>query len=96
MFNCPGHMIGIVAYDDNALAVFNFRSPWIDYDYHDLNAQKEILSDAIAGQDEWKMPELLTAALNDPIVLPRTGKLRPVGLVCTLPVRRNTLDAGPW
>jgi hypothetical protein len=34
----PGHMIGVAAYDDKALAVFNFRSSWIDYDYHDPDA----------------------------------------------------------
>ena len=52
--------------NDKALAVFNFRSPWIDYDYHDLAAQKQILDDAFAGHDEWKIPELLGAARNDP------------------------------
>jgi 2-polyprenyl-6-methoxyphenol hydroxylase-like FAD-dependent oxidoreductase len=66
MFNFPGHMIGVAAYRDKALAVFNFRAPWIDYDYRDLDAQKRILSDAYAGHDEWRIPELLAAACNDP------------------------------
>ena len=42
-----------------------FRSPWIDYDYHDLAAQKQLLVDAFAGHDEWKIPELLDAAVSD-------------------------------
>ena len=42
MYNYPGHLAGIAAYNDKALAVFMFRSPWIEYDYHDLAAQKRI------------------------------------------------------
>lgn len=66
MYNFPGHLAGIAAYRDKALAVFMFRSSWIDYDYHDLRAQKQILADAFAGHDEWKVPELLDAARRDP------------------------------
>jgi 2-polyprenyl-6-methoxyphenol hydroxylase-like FAD-dependent oxidoreductase len=65
MYNAPGHMAGIATYRDKALAVFMFRSPWIDYDYHDLNAQKQILRDAFAGHAGWKVPELLDAATDD-------------------------------
>ena len=42
-----------------------FRSSWIDYDYHDLGAQKQILLDAFAGHDEWKVRDLLDAASHD-------------------------------
>jgi 2-polyprenyl-6-methoxyphenol hydroxylase-like FAD-dependent oxidoreductase len=66
MYNYPGHMVGIAAFNDKALAVFQWRSPWFDYDYHDLDAQKQILEDAFAGHDEWKIPELLSAARADP------------------------------
>lgn len=66
MYNYPDHMIGIAGYRDKALAVFNFRAPWIDYDYRDLDAQKQILTEAFAGHDEWRIPELLAAAQNDP------------------------------
>ena len=66
MYNFPGHMTGIAAYNDKALAVFMFRSPWIDYDYHDLAAQKQILTDAFAGHSEWRIPELINAAVQDP------------------------------
>jgi 2-polyprenyl-6-methoxyphenol hydroxylase-like FAD-dependent oxidoreductase len=66
MLNFPGRMIGIAAYNDKALAAFYFRSPWIDYDYHDLDAQKQILHGAFAGHDEWKIPQLLAAARKDP------------------------------
>jgi 2-polyprenyl-6-methoxyphenol hydroxylase-like FAD-dependent oxidoreductase len=66
MYNYPGHLAGIAAYNDKALAVFMFRSPWIDYDYHDLAAQKRILADAFAGHSEWRVPELVDAAVRDP------------------------------
>jgi 2-polyprenyl-6-methoxyphenol hydroxylase-like FAD-dependent oxidoreductase len=66
MYNFPGHITGIAAYNDKALAVFMFRSPWIDYDYHDLAAQKRILADAFAGHNEWRVPELVEAAVRDP------------------------------
>ncbi|GFG95557.1 oxidoreductase [Mycobacterium timonense] len=66
MYNFPGHLAGIAAYNDTALAVFMFRSPWIDYDYHDLAAQKRILVDAFAGHSEWRVPELVGAAVADP------------------------------
>ncbi|MEE1939860.1 FAD-dependent monooxygenase [Streptomyces sp. TRM 70361] len=64
--NWPGHMIGIARYNDTALGVLSFRSDWIDYDYHDLDAQKQILLDAFAGHDEWRVPEILDAVRNDP------------------------------
>jgi 2-polyprenyl-6-methoxyphenol hydroxylase-like FAD-dependent oxidoreductase len=65
MYNFPGHLAGIATYRDKALAVFMFRSTWIDYDYHDLAAQKQILRHAFHGHDEWKVPELLNAAHAD-------------------------------
>lgn len=66
MYNFPGHLAGIAAYHDKALAVLLFRSSWIDYDYHDLAAQKQIVADAYAGHNEWRVPELVNAAQQDP------------------------------
>jgi 2-polyprenyl-6-methoxyphenol hydroxylase-like FAD-dependent oxidoreductase len=66
MYNFPGHLTGIASYNDKALAVFMFRSPWIDYDYHDLAAQKQILADAFCVHSEWRIPELVKAAVEDP------------------------------
>ena len=65
-YNFPGHMIGITRYNDVALAVINFRAPWIEYDYRDLDAQKQIIVDAFAGHDEWRIPEILAAVRADP------------------------------
>jgi 2-polyprenyl-6-methoxyphenol hydroxylase-like FAD-dependent oxidoreductase len=64
-YNYPGHMVSIMRYKHRVLGVFLFRSDPIDYDYHDLDAQKEILANAFAGHTEWKIPELLEAAGED-------------------------------
>ncbi|MEZ0353235.1 FAD-dependent monooxygenase [Mycobacterium sp. pR1184] len=66
MYNFPGHIVGIMSYNAKALAFFMFRSSWIDYDYHDVAAGKRILADAFAGHDEWRVPELVDAAVGDP------------------------------
>lgn len=66
VYNFPGHMATIWRYKDKAIAGFGFRSGLIDYDYHDLAAQKRILFDAFDGHDEWKIPQLLAAAKADP------------------------------
>jgi 2-polyprenyl-6-methoxyphenol hydroxylase-like FAD-dependent oxidoreductase len=62
----PGHMIGIGRYKDIALGVLNFRHDWIDYDYHDVAEQKQILLNAFGDHDTWRVREILDAAENDP------------------------------
>lgn len=66
LLNWPGHLIGVTTYADVDLAVLNFRSGWIDYDYRDLEAQRQIVLDAFAGHDEWRVPEILDAVRADP------------------------------
>lgn len=66
VLNLPGRMAGVARYHDKALALFEFRSDPIDYDYHDLDAQKRILAEAFAGIEDWKVPELIEIALGDP------------------------------
>ena len=66
IYNYPGHMAGIVTYRDVALAVLTFRSSWIDYDYHDHDVQKRILTQEFGDHNRWRVPELLEAARCDP------------------------------
>ncbi|MFD0772846.1 FAD-dependent monooxygenase [Streptomonospora algeriensis] len=66
ILNLPGRMAGVARYRDKALAVFEFRSEPIDYDYHDPASQKRILAEAFAGVEDWKVPELLETAQRDP------------------------------
>lgn len=66
IYNEPGLMAGIFRYHSKTVAVFQFRSPPIQYDHRDLNAQKQLLIDAFAGHRSWRIPELLDAARADP------------------------------
>ncbi|HYO04423.1 MAG TPA: FAD-dependent monooxygenase [Mycobacterium sp.] len=66
IYNVPGRMAGVFRYGGKAVAVFEFRSEPIDYDHHDLDAQKKILIDAFASYQSWRIPELLDAARADP------------------------------
>lgn len=66
VYNFPGHVAIILRCKDRALAYLSFRSDLIDYDYHDLDAQKKILIDAFADRTEWKIPRLLDAVRADP------------------------------
>ncbi|WP_329055168.1 FAD-dependent monooxygenase [Streptomyces violaceus] len=66
IYNVPRRMAGLFRYAGKAVAVFQFRSEAIDYDHHDLDAQKKILIDAFAGYRSWRIPELLDAARADP------------------------------
>jgi 2-polyprenyl-6-methoxyphenol hydroxylase-like FAD-dependent oxidoreductase len=60
MYNSPGKLAGVYRYGGKADAVFMFRSPELRYDYHDLDQQKKLLTDAFAGEC-WQVPALLDA-----------------------------------
>lgn len=64
--NVPGKMAGVFQYGGNTVAVFQFRSAPVDFDRHDINAQRQILVEAFAGHRSWRIPELLEAARFDP------------------------------
>lgn len=66
ILNLPGRFAGVARYRDEALAIFEFRSDSIDYDHHDLAAQKRILTEAFAGIEDWKVSELIATAQRDP------------------------------
>ncbi|MCR6487846.1 FAD-dependent monooxygenase [Amycolatopsis sp. OK19-0408] len=66
ILNLPGRFAGVARYRDKALGIFEFRSGPIDYDHHDRAAQKRILAEAFAGIEDWKVPELIKTAQDDP------------------------------
>ncbi|MGH3585335.1 MAG: FAD-dependent monooxygenase, partial [Pseudonocardia sp.] len=66
ILNLPGRFAGVARYRDKALGIFEFRSEPIDYDHHDRGAQKRILAEAFAGIEDWKVPELVKTAQDDP------------------------------
>ena len=63
-------------YHGKADAVFMFRSPLLAYDYHDLDQQKKLLTDAFAGE-RWRVPELLAAvAAADDVYFDSVSQVR--------------------
>ncbi|MDZ4269063.1 MAG: FAD-dependent monooxygenase, partial [Mycobacterium sp.] len=64
--NVPDRMAGIFRYKSRTVAFFQFRSSPMEYDYRDLDAQKQILVDAFAGHRSWQIPQLLDAVRGDP------------------------------
>ncbi|MFP5022549.1 FAD-dependent monooxygenase [Pseudonocardia phyllosphaerae] len=66
ILNVPGLMAGVAHYHDRTLGMFEFRSGPIDYDHHDLDAQKRILAEVFDGVEDWKIPALLRTARADP------------------------------
>ncbi|WP_051792934.1 FAD-dependent monooxygenase [Amycolatopsis jejuensis] len=65
MYSFPGHSAGIMAYDGKVRGGFIFGGAPIDYDHHDVEAQKKIVADAFAGVTAWRVPELLQAVRED-------------------------------
>ncbi|NNH75387.1 FAD-binding protein [Nocardia uniformis] len=66
IYNVPDRLAGIFRYGGRTVAVFQFRSGPLDYDHHDLDAQKRILFDAFADYRSWKIPRLLDAVRAAP------------------------------
>ncbi len=66
IYNVPDRLAGIFRYGGRTVAVFQFRSEPLDYDRHDLDAQKRIVFDAFAGYRSWKIPRMLDAVHADP------------------------------
>jgi 2-polyprenyl-6-methoxyphenol hydroxylase-like FAD-dependent oxidoreductase len=68
VYNEPGRMAGVYRSGNHAGAKANFmfrrREP-LTYHYRDVDHQKRLLADAVAGMS-WRVPELLAGALADP------------------------------
>ncbi|MBW9110681.1 FAD-dependent monooxygenase [Microbacterium ureisolvens] len=65
-YNVPGLLAGITDFGSRTLGFLAFRSPEIEYDYHDLNAQKQLILDAFEGEHGWRVQELTDAVRNAP------------------------------
>src|SRR5699024_9966606 len=55
-YSWPGHMVSMAPYGGHVTAAMYFRQEWLDYDHHDLNAQKQLALEELAGHDEWLIP----------------------------------------
>lgn len=66
MYSYPGHLAGIARFKDRAIGLLMFLSDPIDYDYRDVEAQKNILFDHFAEGRSWKVQTILEAVRADP------------------------------
>jgi hypothetical protein len=55
-----GIFVQMMPTPQNAKALFLFQSPPLQYDHHDLAAQKSLLLDAFKDERGWQVPRLLT------------------------------------
>ncbi|MGP5080070.1 FAD-dependent oxidoreductase [Brachybacterium alimentarium] len=65
-YSWPGHMVSMAPYGKRVTAAMYFRKEWIDYDYHDLDVQKQLALEEIAGRNEWLIPVVRDAIEADP------------------------------
>ncbi|GIH10867.1 FAD-dependent oxidoreductase [Rhizocola hellebori] len=68
MYNVPGKMAGIYRSGNHsqAKAYFLFRSEVLSYDHRDVEQHKRLVRDVFAGENSWRVKDLLAAALADP------------------------------
>lgn len=64
-YNFPGHLIGVAQYHDKVVAVASYRSDGAEHDHRDPGSGRRALARAFAGHDEWRVPEILAALLDD-------------------------------
>ncbi len=62
IYSLPGKTVGMYSACNTteAKALFLFQSPPLQYDHHDLAAQKSLLLDAFQDERGWQVPRLLT------------------------------------
>lgn len=58
MLNIPGLAVGVRDSGDGPQAMMLARSPQIDYDYRDLDAQRSIIRDFLSRVPAWQVPAL--------------------------------------
>ncbi|MGC2977975.1 FAD-dependent monooxygenase [Brevibacterium sp. FAM 25378] len=65
-YSWPDHMVSMAPYGGHVTAAMYFRQEWLDYDYHDPSAQKQLALEELAGHDEWLIPIVRNAIEADP------------------------------
>ncbi|BBH70005.1 oxidoreductase [Actinoplanes sp. OR16] len=65
-FNAPGRMAGISDFGNRTLGFLAFRSPERAYDYHSLDAQRQLIEEAFAGEQGWRCGFLMDAVRSAP------------------------------
>jgi 2-polyprenyl-6-methoxyphenol hydroxylase-like FAD-dependent oxidoreductase len=56
VLNTPGRMVMLRSDGTSTSALLGFRSAWIDYDFRDVESQRQIVREAFDGMDDWVAP----------------------------------------
>lgn len=64
VLNTPGRMVMLRSDGTSTSALLGFRSEWLDHDFRDASAQREIVRRAFAGMDGWVAPQAVAEVLD--------------------------------
>ncbi|MEV5807232.1 FAD-dependent monooxygenase [Streptomyces parvulus] len=59
IYNVPGRVLSVAADNPEPVAMLAFRSPWLDYDFRDTDAQKRLVLEAFDDVSGWRVPDAL-------------------------------------
>ncbi len=59
VYNVPGQVLTVAGQNPEPVAMFAFRSPWLDHDFRNVEQQKQIVVDAFQGVTGWRMADAL-------------------------------------
>ncbi|WP_028474252.1 FAD-dependent monooxygenase [Nocardioides alkalitolerans] len=64
VLNTPGRMVMLRSDGTSTSALLGFRSEWLDHDFRDASAQREIVRRAFEGMDGWVAPQAVSEVLD--------------------------------
>ncbi|MER5432382.1 FAD-dependent monooxygenase [Streptomyces sp. NPDC002588] len=59
IYNVPGRVMSVAGKSPEPVVMLAFRSPWLDYDYRDVDAQRRIVLSAFEGVSGWRVSDAL-------------------------------------
>ena len=66
VYNAPGRMVMLRGDGVACSALLGFRSEWIDYDFRDVDAHKQLVLTAFAEEQGWKVPAIMAELRSAP------------------------------
>ncbi|MDF9714778.1 FAD-dependent monooxygenase [Nocardioides sp. ChNu-153] len=64
VLNTPGRMVMLRSDGTSTSALLGFRSEWLEHDFRDVAAQREIVRRAFAGMEGWVAPEAVAEVVG--------------------------------
>jgi 2-polyprenyl-6-methoxyphenol hydroxylase-like FAD-dependent oxidoreductase len=59
VYNEPGRVLVVAGQNPEPVAMFAFRSGWLDHDFRDVESHKRLVLDAFADVDGWRVKDAL-------------------------------------